>query len=141
MKLKECSIYNAFVLEGCVTDHVRPNKRRRDFMSFKIELAHSLIGNFTCRKAFKRPRTNNDEIRLDEKEHWPKPAGSNDHVCVVCNKKHRDYMASHPGTSYKDNPFKRVKTTMACSKCNVPLCCNARSTCFVDFHTKVYYWQ
>lgn len=89
MKLKECSIHNAFVLEDCVTDHVRPNKRRSDFMSFKIELAHSLIGNFTLN--FKRPRTNNDEIRLDEKEHWPNPAGSNDHVCVVSNKKKRLY--------------------------------------------------
>jgi hypothetical protein len=30
---------------------------------------------------------------------------------------------------------------MACQKCDVPLCCNAKNSCFVDYHTKVYYWQ
>lgn len=45
VKLREVSIYNAYVLEGlCVTDHDRPNKRKRDLMSFKLELAHNLIG-------------------------------------------------------------------------------------------------
>jgi hypothetical protein len=139
VKLREVSIYNAYVLEGCVMDHDRPKKRKRDLMSFKLELAHSLIGDFSCRKAFKRPRTDNDEVRLDCKEHWPKAAGGNDHVCVVCNKKHRNYLASHLGYSYKDNPFKRTKTSMACQKCDVPLCCNAKNSCFVDYHTKVYY--
>jgi hypothetical protein len=28
-----------------------------------------------------------------------------------------------------------------CEKCSVPLCCNSKSTCFRDFHTKLYYWQ
>ena len=42
----EVSIYNAYVLEGCVTGHQRPNKRKWDLMSFKLELAYSLIGDF-----------------------------------------------------------------------------------------------
>lgn len=109
-------------------------------MSFKLELAYSLIGDFSYRKAFKRPRADTNEQRLDGKDHWPKAAGGNDHVCVVCNKKHRNFLASHPVYSYKDNPFKRTKTTMACQKCEVPLCCNARNTCYVDYHTKVCYW-
>jgi hypothetical protein len=28
---------------------------------------------------------------------------------------------------------------MACQKCDVPLCCNAKNSCFVDYHTKAYY--
>jgi hypothetical protein len=44
VKLREVSIYNAYVLEGCVMDHDGPKKRKRDLMSFKLELAHSLIG-------------------------------------------------------------------------------------------------
>lgn len=139
-KLREVSIYNAYVLEGCVTSHQRPNKRKWDLMSFKLELAYSLMGDFSYRKAFKRPRADTNEQRLDGKDHWPKAAGGNDHVCVVCNKKHRNFLASHPVCSYKDNPFKRTKTTMACQKCEVPLCCNARNTCYVDYHTKVCYW-
>jgi hypothetical protein len=51
VKLREVLIYNAYELEGCVMDHDRPKKRKRDLMSFKLELAHSLIGDFSCRKA------------------------------------------------------------------------------------------
>lgn len=29
LKLQEVSIYNAYVLEGCVTDHDRPNKKKK----------------------------------------------------------------------------------------------------------------
>lgn len=140
-KLRQISIYNAYILEGSVENHEKPNKRKRDLLSFKMELAHSLIGDFSGKKAFKRPRMATDDARLDNMDHLPKPAGSNDHVCVVCNKKHRNYLASHPGCCYKDNPFKRTKTSMACRKCDVPLCCNAKNTCYVDYHTKVYYWQ
>lgn len=141
-KLRECAIFNAYIIEGTVNDHIHLNQRKRDLLSFKTELAHSLIGNFRSRKCFKRPRSaNNDELRLDGNDHWPTAAGGSDRVCVVCNRKHRNYMSSHPGTSVKDAPFKRTKTTMACQKCNAALCCNARSTCFTDYHTKVYFWQ
>ena len=112
-------------------------------MTFRMDVAHELIGNIQqVRRAFKRPRQLDiDEERLDEKAHWPVPSGSADRLCEVCNKKHKNYKASHPGVSMTDNPFKRSKTTLMCDKCKVPLCVNARSTCFVDFHTKVYYWQ
>ncbi|KAL3835866.1 hypothetical protein ACJMK2_021327, partial [Sinanodonta woodiana] len=143
IKLREVALYNAFVLEGTVTDHKPPRKRARDFLSFCMDVAHELIGNnHQVRRPFKRPRRLKiDDERLDEKAHWPVPSGSADRLCGVCNKRHRNYKASHPGVSMTDNPFKRSKTTMMCDKCKVPLCVNARNSCFVDFHTKVYYWQ
>ena len=140
-KLRQISIYNAYVIEGNIEDHVQQGKRKRDLLSFKLDLAHALIGDFKSKKTFKRPRTPTEDERLDNKEHWPVGAGGKDRLCVVCNKKHRNYEASHPGVLYTNNPHKRSKTTMKCSKCDVPLCCNARNTCFVDYHTKVYYWQ
>ena len=89
-----------------------------------------------------RPRRDcHNQARLDEVGHWPTPAGGSDRLCVVCNKKHRNYLASHTEMARKDVPYKRTKTTMACVKCDVPLCCNARSTCYRDFRTKVAYWQ
>ncbi|KAK3590559.1 hypothetical protein CHS0354_008489 [Potamilus streckersoni] len=142
IKLRECALFNAFVLEGTVVDHNPPGKRARDFLSFRMDVAHELIGNKQGTRTFKRPRQLNiDEERLDEKAHWPVPSGSVDRLCEVCNKKHKNYKASHPGVSMTDNPFKRSKSSLMCGKCKVPLCITTKSTCFVDFHTKVYYWQ
>jgi len=144
VKLRECAIYNAFLIEGTVIDQNPPHKRARDLLSFRMDLAHQLIGEFRqSRAAFKRPRSasNSDEMRLDERGHWPVGSGSEDRLCAVCNKKHKTYKSSHPGVSVRDNPWKRSKTTMMCEKCQVPLCCNSKSSCFRDYHTKVYFWQ
>ncbi|KAK3093822.1 hypothetical protein FSP39_020617 [Pinctada imbricata] len=143
MKLRDIALYNAYVIEGTVIDHTPTHKRKRDLLSFRLDLAHQLIGSYRQeRRAFKRPRMQeSDEMRLDEKSHWPQATGSTNTVCVVCNKKHNVYKGSHPGCSVAENPCKRTKTTLKCQKCDVPLCCNSRSTCFEDYHTKVYYWQ
>jgi len=78
IKLRECALYNAFVLEGTVVDHNPPGKRARDLLTFRMDVAHELIGNIQqVRRAFKRPRQLDiDEERLDEKAHWPVPSGS-----------------------------------------------------------------
>ena len=143
MKLRECALYNAYVIESTVVEHNRTRQRKRDLLSFRLDVAHGLIGKtVVTSRPFKRPRSDcHDEARLDEMGHWPTGAGGTNRVCVVCNKKHRNYLSSHRDMAVKDVPYKRTKTTMACVKCDVPLCCNARSTCYRDFHTKVYYWQ
>ena len=99
VKLREISIYNAYILEGTAIDHNATNKRKRDLLSFRMDLAHQLIGNYRQqRKVFKRPRLqDNDDERLDEKAHWPTGTGSSNTVCVVCNKLHTVYKNSHPG--------------------------------------------
>lgn len=115
---------------------------KRDLLSFKLDLAHQLIGHFRQeRRAFKRSRSiEHAEVkRLDEKSHYPLPSGSNDILCAVCNKKHKMYNESHPGYRMQDNPNKRTKTSMKCEKCNIPLCCNACNLCFKDYHTQIYY--
>lgn len=142
LRLRECALYNAFIIEGTCLDHTPAHKRKRDLLSFRMEVAHALIGNFRSKRPFKRPRSaSNDEERLDERNHWPTGSGSEDKLCVVCLKRHNNYKASHPGVSVKNNPNKRTKTTMACEKCKVALCCKSDTTCYRDYHTKVYYWQ
>ena len=144
VKLRQIAIYNAYIIEGTVTNQNVENRRKRDLLSFKLDLAHQLIGTFRQeRRAFKRPRSiENAEIeRLDETSHYPVPSGSNDTLCAVCNKKHKLYKEAHPGCRMQDNQKKRTKTSMKCEKCNVPLCCNSRNSCFKDYHTRVCYWQ
>ena len=42
-KLMETSLYNAYVIEGHVIDHKVGNVMKRDFLSFRLDLAHQLI--------------------------------------------------------------------------------------------------
>ncbi|KAL3866121.1 hypothetical protein ACJMK2_043453 [Sinanodonta woodiana] len=142
IKLRVCALYNAFVLEGTVVDHSPSGTRSRDLLSFLYGNT-KLIGNtHQVRRAFKRIRQlDTDEVRLDKIAHWPVLSVSADRLCNVCNKKHKIYKANHQCVSMTDNPFKCSKTMLMCDKCNVPQCVNARSNCFVDFHTKVCSWQ
>ena len=48
-KLFEISIYNAYIIGGHTINHDVPGKRRRDLLSFKLDLAHQLIGDFQAR--------------------------------------------------------------------------------------------
>lgn len=144
IKLRQIAIYNAYIIEGTVVNQNTANERKRDLLSFKLDLAHQLIGRYRQeRRGFKRPRSieNAQVERLDEKAYYPGPTQSNDTLCFVCNKKHKIFKSANPGCRMQDNPFKRTKTTMKCEKCYVPLCCNARSDCFKNYHTKINFWQ
>ena len=69
-------------------DHKPPRKRARDLLTFRMDVAHELIGNIQqVRRAFKRPRQLDiDEERLDEKAHWHVPSGSADRLCEEAQK-------------------------------------------------------
>ena len=41
-KLMETSLYNAYVIEGHAIDHKVGNVVKRDFLSFRLDLAHKL---------------------------------------------------------------------------------------------------
>ena len=44
-KLMKTSIYNAYVIEGDTVSHKVHSKTKRDFLSFKLDLAHQLVGD------------------------------------------------------------------------------------------------
>ena len=93
-KMTETSVYNAYVIEGSVIDH-----SKRDFLSFKLDLIHGLIGdNFKEKTSIGRPRSllHNDH-RLDGINHWPvRGEGKGDNRCAVCSKKYYDFKARNP---------------------------------------------
>lgn len=141
-KLLECSVYNGYVIEGCVIDHKTPGRRKRDLLSFRLELAHQLVGEYRQdRRPVGRPRSeaNQNLKRLDGANHLPVTGVGKDHVCGPCNERHIKYKDGHPECSYSDNPFKRRKTTIMCEKCQIFLCCNNKGNCFKDYHTQVNY--
>ena len=142
-KPMETSIYNAYVIEGDTVPHKVDGKTKRDFLSFKLDLAHQLIGDgYTERhQTGGRPRSdvNNTPPRLDRTDHWPVAGVGKDHTCVVCTARHKQYRDTHAGVKYADNPNKISKTTMMCEKCRVYLCCNNHKDCFKVYHTRVQY--
>lgn len=140
-KLFECSMYNAYIIEGHTLDHHESGKRCRDLLSFKLDLAHELIGNFTSRSRLVtgRPRSDasNSLLRLDGMNHLPVPGEGTNHLCYVCNIHYKAFKSSNPNAHYSDNLHKQRKSSMMCEKCQVYLCCNVQKSCFKDFHTKV----
>ena len=60
---------------------------KRDFLSFRLDLAHQLVGD-RCQK---RPQTGgkprsavtNTASRLDRSDHWPVAGVDKDHTCVA----------------------------------------------------------
>ena len=140
-KLMEVSMYNAFVIEDSVNPHKVGGKVVRDFLAFKLDLAHQLIGDFYSNVERKggRPRSENTEnlSRLDRKDHWPVGGVGSDHRCVVCLEKNKAFSRNNPGI--RQNPYPKKKTTMKCEKCEVYLCCNSTMNCFKLYHTHVVY--
>ena len=87
-KLMETSLYNAYVIKGHAINHKVGNVVKRDFLSFRLDLAHKLAECHCMEKApVGRPCTkaNNNNPRLDRMDHWPVRGEGKDHVCEVCN--------------------------------------------------------
>ena len=140
-KLMEVSIYNAYVIEDAVKPHKVGGKVVRDFLQFKLDLAHQLIGDLYTPNEDKaggrrRSETSENLTRLDRKDHWPVGGIGKEHRCVVCEERRVTYSRRNPD---EDNPNPRRKTTMKCEKCQVYLCCNNKTNCFKTYHTLVVY--
>ena len=106
-KLMETSLYNAYVIKGHAINHKVGNVVKRDFLSFRLDLAHKLAECHCMEKApVGRPCTkaNNNNPRLDRMDHWPVRGEGKDHVCEVCNAWHKHHERWNPGVSYRDNP-------------------------------------
>ena len=108
----ETSIFNAYVIE--VDNKGRDSQGRplRDFLSFKLDFVHELAGDtYTEKSTGGRPRNDatNKDPRLDRMDHWSVGGVGENHGCVVCTARHAHYNKTHPGVSYKDNPFKEKK--------------------------------
>ena len=79
---------------------------------------------------------------LRSKNPFPSPSGvhvkergeGGNHRCVVCERRHYDYVRDHPGVTEGSNPFKRRKTWFRCSACQVYLCVKEGRPCWSAWH-------
>ena len=62
----ETCLYNAYIIEGHAISHTAGNVKR-DFLSFRLDLAHKLVeGHYAEKAPVGRPRTEaNDDTPLD----------------------------------------------------------------------------
>ncbi|KAL8608907.1 hypothetical protein ACOMHN_063036 [Nucella lapillus] len=56
------------------------------------------------------------------------------HRCMVCQRRHSQYLRDHPRTHPSHNPFKRSKTSFRCRVCKVYLCAQEERQCWWVWH-------
>ena len=131
----ECAILNAYLLERSTLQESGVGRQKRDYLSFRIELAEELIGGFRGRKRSGRQRSeaSAELIRLKlELGHFPIQSGKK-LECVVCNK-----LREKRGLTRTQM---RHETRIKCNVCDVHLCIDSDRNCYVKYHTLVDYWK
>jgi len=130
----ECSLLNAYILEryaepslygpSCV------GRKKRDFLSFRLDVAEELIGGHSMRlRRGRRSRhgsrhDRSTSPRLDPSHgHYPVQV-ENKARCVVC-------LAIQRSTGIPNRHESRIQ----CSSCHVHLCVHIDRNCFVKYHT------
>ena len=133
----ECCILNAYVLDSHVRplEHALRGRKKRDYLSFRIELAEMLIGTFRSRQRAGR-RVSAEHSQLDRLNpalgHWPVSA-TNKLDCVVCSLRRKKQGLPRAGNRHES----RIK----CCHCNVHLCVDQERDCFCKYHSLVEFWS
>ena len=134
--LVECSLLNAYVLDGLAFPqlHAQKGSKKRDFLSFRLDVAMGLVSSFHSRKRTGRPRSGeySDIQRMDlQRGHWP--VGTKRKAeCVVCSKKRAKLHLQRSDC--------RHESRVICSYCDVHLCIDEDRKCFMKYHTDILYW-
>ena len=130
----EVCILNSFCLEKMVkpVEHQQRGRKKRDILSFRLDLAKQLIGSFSSRlRVGGRPRSA-EHVLLDRLNsnlgHWPKHVCKKGN-CVVCLALIRKQDLPSVGN--------RHESRIQCEYCNVYLCVAAERNCFRKYHTLV----
>ena len=136
-RIIECAVLNAYVLDSYyrTAQHQAQGRRKRDYLTFRLELAEELIGGFSSRKRAGRRRSDENQ-QLDrlniELGHLP-VAVQQKLECTVCNMKRQKLGMSR-------SQF-RHESQIVCSVCKVHLCIHIDRNCFQKYHTLVEYWR
>ena len=132
----ECSLLNAYVLDGLAFPqlHAQRGSEKRDFLSFRLDVAMGLISSFRSKKRAGSPSSGeySDLHRMDvQLGHWP--VGTKWKAeCVVCSTKRTKLHLQRSDC--------RHKSRVVCSYCNVHLCIDDDRKCFMKYHTNIQYW-
>ena len=84
----ECAILNAYVLDSHIhpLEHALRGRKKRDYLTFRLQLAEELIGGFcSSKRAGSRPSCEHCRLTVDL-GHWPQQSHKGRH-CVVCSAK------------------------------------------------------
>ncbi len=130
----EVCILNSFCMEKMVRsgEHQQRGRKKRDMLSFRLELAKELIGSFSSRhRSSGRPRSV-EHIQLDRLNsnlgHWPVHVDRKGN-CVVCLA-----IIQRRNLSIVGN---RHESRIQCEHCKVCLCIASGRNCFKKYHTLV----
>lgn len=123
----ECAILNAYTLDS----HIHPlehalRRRKRDYLTFRLQLAEELVGGFcSCKRAGRHSSSEHSDMqRLTvDLGHWPQQSPKC-LGCVVCTRRKS-----------------RHESCITCSVCKVHLCIHGSRDCFKKYHTLVEYWH
>lgn len=145
MKFFMWAAYNAYILMGFQKQHNQPGQRLYTFHAFLERLCIHLVGEVRNTDHQGRRRSGADiDTRLQDtgRHHVERaPHATTNHRCVVCCEKYRRAKVANPQLSDKDLP-KRKKAVVSCNFCEEFLCIETVDlNCWVDWHTKVAYWQ
>ena len=129
--LIECALYNTYLLERYSNPSLYIPRRKRSYLSFRIDVANQLIGPYRFRLRAGRQRS----AESDETSHpWTLAYTRHKEVeCTVCTT-----------TREKRNLTRkdlRHETRIKCSYCKVRICINNDRNCFKLYHTKKRFWQ
>ena len=77
----ECAILNAYVLDSYIhpLEQALRGRKKRDYLTFRLQLAEELIGGFCSRKrAGRRPSCEHRRLTVDL-GHWPQQSQKSQH--------------------------------------------------------------
>lgn len=115
--LVEVCALNAYLFSGR-KDRL-PNVKENDYYTFRLVLARTLIGNYSCRSCPGRPQVLMKEDVLPFYDESHKHLAANRLRCVVCSAK-----------------GERHESKVTCVDCNVHLCLTEHRDCYSIYHTK-----
>ena len=115
-------------------DHKQRGRKKRNMLSFRLELAKELVGSFSSRQRVGgRPRSSEHELldRLNPNlGHWPMHVSRKGN-CTVCLAMKRKQGLSSVGNCHESR--------IQCEHCRVYLCVSTERNCFKKYHTLVNY--
>ena len=126
----ECSLLNSLIIASLT---IYKNSKK-DFLSFRLEVAEGLISSFSLKKKVGHPRSS-EYMELERLNshlgHWP-ISSKQKLECVVCCKKR-----AHLHLTRRDLWH---GTRVKCSHCGVHLCIEEDRQCYTKYHTQIQYW-
>ena len=130
----EVTILNSFCLEKMVkpSGHLQRGRKKRNILSFRLELAKKLIGSFCSRQRVGGRARSAEHLLLDRLNsnlgHWPVHVSKKGN-CYVCMASIRSQGLPTVGN--------RHESRIQCEHCRVYLCITAERNCFKKYHTLV----